>query len=134
MLFGRHNADPGGRAHASGRWIIYPVMMAIGFYGGFIQIGVGFILMAALFHILHLNLIHVNMHKVFIVFIYTLPALFIFALSGNVNWGYGLMLAAGTSCGAWWGARIAVKGGEKIIRFLLGLAILLMALKLLSVY
>jgi uncharacterized membrane protein YfcA len=115
-------------------WLIYPAMLGIGFYGGFIQMGVGFILMAALYHILSLALVKVNMHKVFIVFIYTLPALLVFGLSGKVNWGYGLVLAAGTSFGAWWGARIAVKGGDRIIRLLLGLAIFIMALKLLRLF
>jgi uncharacterized membrane protein YfcA len=111
-------------------WLIYPAMLGIGFYGGFIQVGVGFILMAALYHLLHLNLVFVNMHKVFIVFIYTIPALAIFIWTGNVNWVMGLSLAAGNAFGGWWSARFAVKGGEKIIRVVLSIAILIMALKL----
>ena len=115
-------------------WLIYPVMLGIGFYGGFIQVGVGFIFMSALYHILRLNLIHVNMHKVFIVFIYTIPALAIFIYTGNVNWVLGLSLAAGNAFGGWWSARFAVKGGEKIIRIVLAVAILIMSLKLLEVF
>ena len=115
-------------------WLIYPVMLGIGFYGGFIQVGVGFIFMSALYHILRLNLVHVNMHKVFIVFIYTIPALAIFIYTGNVNWVLGLSLAAGNAFGGWWSARFAVKGGEKIIRFVLAFAILIMSLKLLDVF
>ena len=116
------------------KWIIFPVMLGIGFYGGFLQIGVGFLLMASLYHLLEVGLVHVNMHKVFIVFLYTIPALCIFIWSGNINWGYGIILAGGTSLGAWWGARIAVKGGEKVIRDILAVAILLMSLKLFGVY
>ena len=115
-------------------WLIYPVMLGIGFYGGFIQVGVGFIFMSALYHILRLNLVHVNMHKVFIVFIYTIPTLAIFIYTGNVNWVLGLSLAAGNAFGGWWSARFAVKGGEKIIRFVLAFAILIMSLKLLDVF
>lgn len=115
-------------------WLIYPAMVAVGFYGGFIQVGVGFILMASLFHILRLNLVHVNMHKVFIVFIYTIPALAIFIYTGNVNWVLGLSLAAGNAFGGWWSARFAVKGGEKVIRVVLAVAILIMSLKLLGVF
>jgi uncharacterized membrane protein YfcA len=115
-------------------WLIYPVMFGIGFYGGFIQAGVGFLFMAALYHILKLDLVHVNMHKVFIVMVYTLPALCIFVFTGNVNWMLGLCLAAGNSFGAWWGAHFAVKGGERIIRSILAVAILIMALKLLGVF
>lgn len=115
-------------------WLIYPAMLGVGFYGGFIQVGVGFIIMAALFHILRLNLVHVNMHKVFIVFIYTIPALAIFIYTGNVDWVLGLSLAAGNAFGGWWSARFAVKGGERVIRIVLAVAILVMSLKLLGVF
>lgn len=115
-------------------FLIYPAMFLIGFYGGFIQVGVGFLLMAALHYILHLNLVRVNMHKVFVVFVYTVPALLIFILSGNVDWVIGLILAAGNAFGAWWSAQLAVKRGEKIVRFVLGTAVLIMSVKLLGVF
>jgi uncharacterized protein len=102
----------------------------IGIYGGFIQVGVGFLLMAALYHILKLNLVYVNMHKVFIVLIYMIPSLLIFAYSGNVHWLYGLVLGSGNAAGAWWGAKMQVKGGEKMIKVVLAVAILIMAVKL----
>ena len=57
------------------RRLSHLVMFGVGFYGGFIQVGVGFLIMALLYHGLRLNLVYVNVHKVFIVFIYTLPAL-----------------------------------------------------------
>jgi len=113
---------------------IYPAMMAIGFYGGFIQVGVGFLFMAALRHLLSLDLIRVNMHKVFIIFVYTWPALLIFFLTGNVNWVYGLVLGAGNAFGAWWSVKLSVRRGEKIIRLFLVLAMLIMAAKLLRVF
>jgi len=115
-------------------WLVYPAMLGMGFYGGFIQVGVGFLLMAALYHLLHLNLVFVNVHKVFIVFFYTIPALAIFVWSGNVNWVMGLSLAAGNAFGGWWSAQFAVKGGERIIRIVLSIAILIMALKLFGLF
>ena len=74
---------------------VYLAMFGVGFYGGFIQVGVGFLLMASLHYLMKQSLVKVNMHKVFIVLIYTIPALIIFVISGNVNWGYGLVLASG---------------------------------------
>jgi uncharacterized membrane protein YfcA len=47
-------------------------MVCIGIYGGFIQVGVGFLLMTALNYMLRFNLVCVNMHKVFIVLVYTI--------------------------------------------------------------
>jgi len=115
-------------------WKTYLAMVGIGFYGGFIQVGVGFILMAVLHHLMKLNLIFVNMHKVFIVFIYSIPAIVIFALSNNIEWIPGLGLACGTSFGAWWGAKLSVKKGEKLIKVVLSVAVFIMSLKLLGVF
>ena len=115
-------------------WLIYPTMFLLGFYGGFIQVGIGFLLMIALHHILKLNLVYVNLHKVVIVLIYTIPALLIFILTNNINWFYGISLASGNGLGAWWGAKLAVKKGEKIIKIFLMAAILIMSTKLLGVF
>jgi len=119
---------------AYNKWLIYPAMFGIGFYGGFIQVGVGFLLMASLYHILKISLLQVNMHKVFIILLYTIPALYVFMKTGNVNWLYGLALAAGTSFGGWWGVKVAIKGGEKVIRYILIIAIFVMAVKLLGIF
>ena len=114
-------------------WLIYPAMVAIGFYGGFIQAGVGFLFMASLYHLMKLDLVHVNMHKIFIVFIYTIPALLIFFVTHNVDFKFGLILAGGNALGAWWAAKFSVKRGDSVIRILLMVAILMMSLNLLNI-
>ena len=115
-------------------WFVYPSLFMVGFYGGFIQVGIGFILMAILFHLMRLDLLLVNMHKVFIVLVYTLPALLIFIWNGNVDWALGLSLAAGNSFGGWWAAKLSVKKGDRFIRYFLFVAVLFMAGKLLEFY
>lgn len=134
LLPPRYSEDAGKEALRQKSWLVYPALFGIGFYGGFIQVGVGFLLMAALFHLFIPNLVYVNMHKVFIVFIYTIPALAIFIFSGNVDWLLGLSLAVGNSTGAWWAARLSVKKGEKFIRFVLLVALLIMAVKLVKLF
>ncbi len=113
---------------------VYLAMFAVGFYGGFIQVGVGFLLMASLHYLMKQSLVLVNMHKVFIVLIYTIPALLIFIYTDNINWSYGLILASGNILGAWWGAKFSVKGGEKVIKIILIIAISLMSLKLFGMF
>jgi hypothetical protein len=115
-------------------WLLYPIMIGIGFYGGFIQLGVGFLLMLTLEALLAENLVKVNMHKVFIVFFYTIPSLTIFFIEENVNLVFGLVLAAGMSLGAWFSAKLAIRKGDKIVRIFLILSIFLISLKLLEVY
>jgi uncharacterized membrane protein YfcA len=106
-------------------------MVGVGFYGGFIQAGVGFLLMAALNRVLGLDLVRVNMHKVFIVGFFTLAALIIFAARGQVLWIPGLALAVGNSIGGWIGSQLSVLKGENWIRTALYVALFLMAIKLL---
>lgn len=115
-------------------WKLFLSMIAIGFYGGFIQVGVGFMIMALLHNVLKLDLIRVNMHKVFIVFVFTIPALLVFILTDNVNWFYGLSLSVGNAFGGWWGAKLSVKKGEKLIKAVLIISIFIMALKLLNIF
>jgi len=135
MFFPKPNQKkPQGKEQNKSTWLIYPAMFAIGFYGGFIQVGVGFLFMASLYLLLKLDLVRVNMHKVFIILIYTIPALFIFFFTNNVDLKLGLALGAGNAVGAWWAAKISVKKGEGIIRMILIVAIFIMALKLLGVF
>jgi len=134
LLFSRNYKERSLDQEEQRSWWIYPSLLGIGFYGGFLQIGVGFLFMAALYHLLRVDLITVNMHKVFIILIYTLPALLIFIWTGNVNWKFGLALAAGNALGGWWGAHVAVKGGERVIRIILAVAISIMALKLFGLF
>lgn len=112
---------------------LFLTFVIVGFYGGFIQIGIGFILMAILNKMMHFSLIYVNMHKVFIVFILTMPALLIFILSGNVNWYWGISLGLGNALGGWWGTKHSIKKGDKFIKAVLSIAILIISLKLLKI-
>ncbi|MFY8160360.1 MAG: sulfite exporter TauE/SafE family protein [Candidatus Kapaibacteriota bacterium] len=115
-------------------FIMYPVMFLIGFYGGFIQVGIGFILMYAVNKILHKNLVKTNFHKSFIVMIYTIPSLLIFIFNGNLNLLLGLILGIGSSLGSYIAVKVSISKGEKIIKPVLLISMLLIALKLLKVY
>jgi len=52
----------------------------VGIYGGFIQAGVGFLIMGSLSYINKLSLVKVNSIKVFVVFTYTIAALLVFII------------------------------------------------------
>lgn len=108
------------------------LIVGVGFYGGFIQAGVGFLLMAVLNQAMGLDLVRVNMHKVFIVATYTIVALGLFAWSGNVMWGRGLVLAVAMSVGGWLGSHAAVDKGEGFIRVALNVALTVLIIKLIT--
>jgi len=121
-------AGEGKRKHG---WLIYPVMLGIGFIGGLHQVGIGFFMIAALRHLMGLDLVTINMHKSAVFFIYSIPAMIVFAATGNIDWTLGLILAAGNALGGWWAAKISVRRGEKVIRVVLVIAMVIMAVKLL---
>jgi len=122
----------GQATEAAHGWLIYPIMLIIGFIGGFHQVGIGFLMIGALSHVMKMDLVRINMHKASVFFIYTIPALMVFAWTDNINWKYGIALAVGNAIGGWWSAKIAVRKGEKTIRVVLAVAMLIMAIKLLS--
>lgn len=111
-------------------WLEFIIFLAVGFYGGFVQVGIGFVLLASLNLIEDYDLIRANAIKVFIVLCYTIFVVIIFAVNGTIIWKYGLILAAGNSLGAYFGVKTAIKGGEKIVKVILTIAICIACLKL----
>jgi uncharacterized protein len=106
------------------------VFFFIGIYGGFIQAGVGFIILAALTLINRFTLVKANSAKVFVILVYTASALVVFIIEDKIEWLPGLILAVGNSAGAWFGSRWAVDKGEKWIKIILIIAVTGMAIKL----
>lgn len=107
------------------------LMVGVGFWGGFIQLGVGFIIMPVLNRVMGLDLVRTNMHKVFIVAAYTVVALLVFASQVEILWIVGLALALGNSLGGYLGAHFAVSGGERLIRLVLNVVLVAFIIKLL---
>tara|TARA_Y100001934_G_C12314169_1_gene756532 strand:+ start:514 stop:1260 length:747 start_codon:yes stop_codon:yes gene_type:complete len=109
--------------------LLWPALFAVGFYGGFIQISVGYLILFALILCAGQDLVQANIYKPFVVLTYTPFALFIFAKQGLVVWEYGLCLALGQGLGGYIAATANLKYGEKIIRPIL-LAVALFSLGL----
>lgn len=106
------------------------IFFFVGVYGGFIQAGVGFIIIAALTLMHNFELARTNAIKVFVIFFYTIIALIVFIKSRNVNWPLGLTLAVGNATGAWIGSHWAVAKGDRWIRAVLVVAVLAFAIRL----
>ena len=116
------------------RWLRYLIFFLIGIYGGFLQAGVGFFLLTGLVLGCGFDLVKANAVKVLIILLYTPFALAVFVLNDQVNYGMGLLLAAGNMLGAWVGANMAVKWGAVFLRYFLLVAILIASLKLLNIF
>ncbi len=111
-------------------WIGIIAFFFFGIYGGFINAGLGFIMMFFLHYVHKMNLVRVNATKVAVVFIYTLAALAVFVFHEKVIWKIGLILAIGNGSGAWFGSRISVDKGESFIKTFLVIMVVVMAVRL----
>jgi uncharacterized membrane protein YfcA len=116
------------------RWLVSVIFFFIGIYGGFIQAGVGFFLLAALVLGAGLGLTKANAHKVLIVTSLTAIALTVFIISGQVKYMYGIVLAVGQGAGGWLGSRVAVSWGPRVVRIILLVAIMASAVKLTGLF
>jgi uncharacterized membrane protein YfcA len=83
--------------------------LAVGFYGGFIQGGVGIFLMIALVNLTNYTVQRANAVKLTITAVYALPVLLVYVYFNQVDWYWGCISAIGQSVGAYIGARFAVE-------------------------
>jgi len=107
------------------------IFFAIGFYGGFIQAGVGFFLLAGLVMSAGFDLLKANAIKIMIVLGFTIVALAVFIVNDQVNYLLGFILGIGSMLGAWIATHVAIKQGVKFIRWFLLITVFAFALKLL---
>ena len=110
------------------------IFFFIGAYGGFMQIGVGIFIIAILTILTGSSLVQINSLKVIIIAIYMLASLLVFIINGQINWPLGLTLAIGNGCGAWLGSTLAIRRGDRWVKVVLTVAVILLAGRLLGFY
>lgn len=119
------------RAPVTWRQIV--VFFLIGIYGGFLQIGVGYFLLAGIVLGAGYDLVRANAIKVLIVLLYTPFAMIVFLLNHQIHWGYGLMMTAGTVAGSYLAAQLAVKRGAVFVTWVMIVFLLLTAADLFGI-
>jgi uncharacterized membrane protein YfcA len=90
-------------------WISAPIFLALGFYGGFIQMGMGVFFLATMVLIARYSLMDSNVIKSFVVGLYTILVLGIFAWQGFVDWRIGAIMAVGQTAGGYLTAHYAAQ-------------------------
>jgi uncharacterized membrane protein YfcA len=105
--------------HVSGNWPAWFTLFVAGVYGGFVQAGVGFILLAALVGSLRYDLVRANALKMLCTAVLTVLALGIFVWRDQVLWIPGLVLAVGTMTGAQLGVKLALRVSQNTLKWFL---------------
>ncbi len=112
------------------KWLHAVLFLFIGFYGGLIQAGTGYLIVFALTMVGGMGLAKTNSVKVVIIAVYLIPTIVIFAVNGNLRIIPGLVLASGNIIGGIIGSNFSQKVNPKWIKLVLGTALIGMTLKL----
>jgi hypothetical protein len=113
------------------RLVLFAIgFFGIGIFGGFIQAGVGFLIISLMLPA-GFDLVATNAVKVFVVFLFTAAALIVFILHGQVNYLLGVSMGIGSAAGAWLATHFAVTKGHAWIRAFVIITVVLFAAKLL---
>jgi uncharacterized protein len=124
LLDRRATGQGGGRTASAGALALG--FLAVGFYAGFIQAGVGFLILAVT-TMAGLDLVRGNALKVTVVLILTVMTLSIFLWHGRVRWGPGIALAVGSFAGGVVGARLTVLKGQRFVQGVLVVTVIVFA-------
>ncbi|MDY7104082.1 MAG: sulfite exporter TauE/SafE family protein [Actinomycetota bacterium] len=133
LLISLRKPKPRTDGEAWSQAVTFVVFFAIGIYGGAFQAGIGLILIVALSHS-GMDLVTANAVKVLVNVVVTLAALPVFIANGQIDWGPALVLAVGFTAGGALGARLTVKGGERLVRPVMIAAVLVLAGELIGLY
>lgn len=115
-------------------WSRAPLFAAVGFYGGFLQAGVGLLLLAALQAAEGLDLARGNAVKSMLVAGFTAVSLVLFGAYGLIDWPLAAALALGSTLGGWIGSHLALAGGERLIKVALTLTVLASSSRLMGLW
>jgi uncharacterized protein len=111
-------------------WISLVAFFFFGIYGGFINAGMGLVMMIWLNYFNKMDLIRTNATKVLVAGIYTIGAIVVFLVNDLIDWKIGLLLAFGNMLGGWFSSRLSVKKGEGFIKATMVIMVIIMAVQL----
>ncbi len=114
-------------------WLSFGVFICVGFYGGAVQAGVGLIILLVLSRA-GFDLVTANAMKTVVILAITAMAVPVFIYNDQVRWIPALVLSVGMGAGGYAGANVAVDGGERVIRPVLIVVVLVLASRMLGLW
>ena len=131
-LFYRKN-DRSPSFHRTGGkhfWLAMAVFFILGAYSGFIQTGLGFLILISLGLINRLDIKSANSVKAMVVLLAGIPALLIYAARGDVLWKEAVAIAVGTALASWITSRWSVRKDDTVLKRIIAILIILLAVRL----
>lgn len=113
------------------QWLIF---FLLGVYGGFVHVGIGYFLLAALVLNAGYDLVRANAVKVLIVLMYMPFSFLVFMWMSDIEWTYGLVMMIGSVVGAFIASHLAVKKGILFVKWVVVAVTIFMAGHFLGIY
>ena len=117
LVLGKDNEQVTGGHGLKIKWWHYIWFFIIGFYGGYIYIGLGFLILAVTIWTMKLDIVTANVLKGCVIFISTPFALAVFMYKGQVDYDAGLIHGIGNILGAVLASHWAANWGVKFVKW-----------------
>lgn len=117
------------------QWYVYiPLLFALGFYGGFIQMGMGVFFLIIMVLGMRININESNALKGFVIGLYTFLLILLFHYQGMIDWKIGSLMAVGQTIGGYLTARFAshYKKADQVAYYVLVVVLIFAVVKLFS--
>ena len=117
LILGKDKQQVTGGHGLSIKWWHYIWFFIIGFYGGYVYIGLGFLILAVTIWTMKLDIVTANVLKGCVIFISTPFALAVFMYKGQVDYDAGLIHGIGNILGAVLASHWAANWGVKFVKW-----------------
>lgn len=95
--------------------VIIPLYLILGFYGGFVQMGIGVFFLFVTVLGAKYNIIDAAALRSLCIALYTPAAILIFALNGLIHWDFAVVMALGEWTGGFIGGKIATSNPKAAV-------------------
>ena len=119
-----------GEPHAWAMIALFPITFALGFYDGFFGPGTGSMLIVVFVLLFGDTMTRASGNAKVVNLASNLAAILLFSLRGVVLWKIALPMALANATGAFVGARLAVKKGDRFVRAVVLVVVAALVLKI----
>jgi uncharacterized protein len=103
----------------------------VGLYGGFIQAGVGYLMILILRGVHKMSLKDIASIRVTVVFMFIIMPVTMFITNHQINWSYAIVLAFSVSFGGFIGTHWNIKSNDQAIKKVVAISVIIMAIYML---
>ena len=101
----------------------YFIFFLIGFYGGYIYIGLGYLILTIALWMMRMDMVTANAIKGFVILLATPFSLAVFMIMGNVDYSFGLIHGVGNMIGSFLASHYMANWGKGFIKIFMAVIV-----------